>query len=270
MKHVVMFSSGAGSWAAARRVADRHGTENLYLVFADVKGNNDLPHTGEDEDNYRFLREAAADIRGTLVWLKEGRDIWQVFHDRKFLGNSRQANCSQELKQKPAKQWIKDNCDPDDTIIYVGIDWTEIHRLPAVIKGYAPYRVEAPMCEKPYLDRAAVLAMVRERGIEPPRLYRLAFSHSNCGGFCVRAGQAHFRHLLEVFPDRYAYHEQKELELREYLGKDVTILTYADKGTVRRITLREFRERIEAQDTLFDIDPFDVGGCGCFVDEEAA
>jgi hypothetical protein len=60
--HVVMFSSGAGSWAAARRVADQHGTENLALLFTDVKGNNPSPHAGEDEDNYRFLLEAAADI----------------------------------------------------------------------------------------------------------------------------------------------------------------------------------------------------------------
>ena len=73
-----MFSSGAGSWAAARRVADECGTSDLFLVFADVKGNNPSPHAGEDEDNYRFLKEASADTGGTLVWLNEGRDIWQA------------------------------------------------------------------------------------------------------------------------------------------------------------------------------------------------
>ena len=87
-----MFSSGAGSWAAARRVADEYGTSDLFLVFADVKGNNPSPHAGEDEDNYRFLKEASADIGGTLVWLNEGRDIWQAFKDKRYLGNTRLAN----------------------------------------------------------------------------------------------------------------------------------------------------------------------------------
>lgn len=267
-KHVVMFSSGAGSWAAARRVADKHGNKNLYLVFADVKGNNDLPHTGEDEDNYRFLREASADIGGILVWLKEGRDIWEVFHDDRFLGNARLANCSKFLKQKPAKEWLRANCDPADTTVYVGIDWTEIHRVAGVVKGYEPYHVEAPLCEPPYLDKSETLGRLRAKGIEPPRLYRLGFAHANCGGFCVRAGHGHFKRLLETFPERYAYHERKEQELREYLGKDVAILRDRTGGKVRPLTLQEFRERAQSQPSL--IDDTDIGGCGCFVDEGGA
>jgi len=36
MNHVVSFSGGLGSWVAAKRVAEKYGTENLYLVVADV------------------------------------------------------------------------------------------------------------------------------------------------------------------------------------------------------------------------------------------
>jgi len=259
-----MFSSGSGSWAAARRVADKDGTDDLFLVFADVKGNNPSPHAGEDEDNYRFLHEAAADIGGKLIWLNEGRDIWQVFHDKRFLGNTRQANCSHLLKQAPARDWLDENCDPADTTVYVGIDWSEIHRLDTVIRKYEPYHVQAPMADPPYLDKADIRQMLRDRGIEPPRLYELGFQHANCGGFCVKAGQAQFRHLLETFPDRYAYHEAKEQELREYLGKDVAILRDRRGGTTRPITLREFRERLQAEPGLFD--ELEWGGCGCFAD----
>jgi hypothetical protein len=42
-----MFSGGAGSWGAARRVADEHGTDDLVLLFADT-------HM-EDADLYRFI-----------------------------------------------------------------------------------------------------------------------------------------------------------------------------------------------------------------------
>jgi len=39
--------------------------------------------------------------------------------------------------------------------------------------------------------------LVRE-GIALPRLYGLGFSHNNCGGFCIKAGQANFKLLLEI------------------------------------------------------------------------
>lgn len=59
MKHIVMFSGGVGSWAAAKRVAERHGTADLVLLFADV--------LMEDSDTYRFLGEAARNVGGELV-----------------------------------------------------------------------------------------------------------------------------------------------------------------------------------------------------------
>lgn len=257
MKRVVMFSSGAGSWAAARRVADQHGTDDLYLLFADV--------SMEDEDNYRFLHQAADDVGGELVIVKDGRDIWQVFKDDRFLGNSRLANCSKILKQRPSRAWLEENCTPEDATFYLGIDWSEEHRIGPNRKAYLPWKTEYPLCEPPYIDKHEVLADLRARGIEPPRLYSMQFAHANCGGGCVRAGQGQFAHLLEVMPDRYAWWESQEQELREHLGKDVSILRDRRGGTSTPLTLRAFRERHEALPEQTDL--FDVGGCGCFVDE---
>lgn len=260
IRHVVMFSSGAGSWAAARRVADEHGTDGLVLLFSDV--------SMEDEDNYRFLHEAAADIGGELVIVKDGRDIWQVFKDDAFLGNSRLANCSKYLKQKPARAWLDANCDPALTTVYVGIDWSEQHRMAAVVKNYLPYTAKAPLCEPPYVEKDEILADLRSRGIAPPRLYDLGFAHANCGGGCVRAGQGQFAHLLKVLPERFTWWEEKEQELRDHLDKDVSILRDRRGGKVVPLTLTAFRERHEAQPEQTDL--FDIGGCGCFVDEGGA
>ena len=261
--HVVMFSGGLGSWATAKRVAERHGTDDLWLVFADVKGNNPSPHAGEDEDTYRFIKEAAANVGGTLVTLTEGRDVWQVFHDNRFLGNSRLANCSKFLKQQPCREWLDANCDPADTTVYVGIDWTETHRLPGIERAYLPFKAEAPMTEAPFIDAKAECIAA---GIEIPRLYKAGFPHNNCGGFCVRAGHAQFELLLREHPERYAYHEAKEHDLRGYLGADVSILRDRSRGTSTPLTLRRFRERIESQPAMFDA--LDFGGCGCFVAED--
>lgn len=260
MHHVTMFSSGAGSWAAARRVQDdlfRPGDRHT-LLFADV--------SMEDEDNYRFLREAAADIGGELVIVRDGRDIWDVFKDDRFLGNSRLANCSKYLKQRPSVRWLEQHADPLDTRVHVGIDWSETHRVAAIRKNYLPWVAGAPLCDPPFRDKDEILADLHSRGIAPPRLYALGFGHANCGGGCVRAGQGQFARLLEVGPQRYAWWERKEQELRAHLGKDVSILSERRGGVRSNLTLRAFRERHEARPE--ETDTLDLGGCGCFVDGE--
>jgi hypothetical protein len=99
---------------------------------------------------------------------------------------------------------------------------------------------------------------VRE-GLTPPRLYKLGFAHNNCGGFCIKAGQAQFALLLRTMPKRYAFHEQKELEPRAK-GINGTILTMTRDSIKYAVTLKEFREMI---DSGKDFDRQDWGGCGC-------
>jgi hypothetical protein len=262
MKHVVMFSGGIGSWAAAKRVAARHGTDDLTLLFTDT--------LMEDEDLYRFLGEAAANVGGKFVRMAEGRDPWQVFFDVRYLGNSRVDPCSRTLKREIADDWMAANCEPAETRIYVGIDWSEEHRYTKLrdLRAKHGWAYEAPMCEAPYLSKPDMLLALKREGIRLPRLYEMGFSHNNCGGFCVKAGLGHFANLLRVLPERYAYHEAKEQELRDFLGRqDVTILRDWATRPPKNITLRQLRERIQAGG---QVDAFDIGGCGCFVVEETA
>lgn len=248
-----MFSSGAGSWAAAKRIAERHGCEELTLLFADTMI--------EDEDNYRFLTEAAANVGGHLEIVAEGRDPWQVFFDVRYLGNTRIDPCSRVLKRELLRKWLEANRDPDETTIYLGFDWSETHRVERA-KGYwAPWAVESPLCAAPFLSKADALAWLRSEGVEPPRLYSQGFAHANCGGFCIKGGQAQFATLLRTNPERYRYHEGREQELREYLDADVAIMRDRTGGTVTPLTMREFRSRLERQPELFDQD--EHGGCGC-------
>lgn len=308
MKRIVMFSGGLGSWATARRVKDKFGTDDLYLVFADTKGNNDSIHAGEDASTYDFITAAAADIGGELVWLNEGRDIWQVFNDEGRIGSPLVSNCSRALKQQPSRRWLEENCDPSDTIIYMGIDITELHRLGPIQSAYAhyksrkctrpkactpakpcpddnmcrscwpcrdrypceyrlpvPWKVEAPLTKRPLLSKEMIRQQCIESGLEIPRLYTAGYPHNNCGGFCVKAGHAQFKHLLEENPERYAYHEQKEEEFRTSKDKDVAILRDRTGGKSVPLTLKTFRERVEQE--KMEIDPLDFGGCGCFIDE---
>ena len=229
----------------AKRVVDIFGPNDVTLLFSDVKGDTDNPHIGEDEDTYRFVTEAAEMLGAKLVTVVDGRNIWEVFRDRKFLGNSRLAPCSHELKQKPAKKWIHDNCDPAKTIIYVGIDWTEEHRMAAVRNGYAPWMVDAPLTRDPKMSKQQMIDEAKSLGLEPPRLYSYGF-----------------KHLLEVMPDRFAVWEQQEEKMQDFLGVEVTILSKTVKGTKQPLSLRQLRETAETNPAMIDMN--DVGvSCNC-------
>lgn len=252
---VVLYSGGALSWAAAMRTIERHGRGDLVLLFTDT--------SMEDEDLYRFLNDSERQLGVAITRLCDGRTPWDVYRDKRMIGNTRMDPCSENLKRKPAHAWLKANA-PGATLVF-GIDWTEMHRLDGLRARYGEmgHAVEAPMCDAPWYTKTTVLKWMRDVGLEPPRLYAKGFAHNNCGGFCCRAGHGHFATLLRELPERYAEHERKEQEMRDYLGKDVSILRDREDGDTRPMTLREFREQIEAG---AQPDMFAIGGCGCFVE----
>ena len=257
MKRVVQTSGGTGSWATARRVVDTYGPDDVTLLFADTRV--------EDDDLYRFLGDVERDLGLPVTRVRDGRTPEQVDVDRRWLSNAKVAQCSLELKIKPCREWLEANCDPADTVLYVGIDWSESERIPGIVKGWAPWTVDMPLTRPPYVDKHQIEADLRSRGIEPPLLNRLGFAHNNCGGACIRGGQAQWAHLLRVFPDRFAAKEAHEQRMRDMLGADVAILRDRRGGATKPLPLTVLRQRIEASDADA-FDALDWGGCGCVTD----
>jgi hypothetical protein len=257
MKHIVSFSGGIASFGTAYRVVEKYGKENTILLFADT--------LIEDEDLYRFIDETVKFLDVKLERIADGRDVWQIFFDVKFLGNSRIDPCSRILKRDLIKKWVKKRYKPNEATIHLGLDWTEEHRLKRVKHNWEPYQIDAPLMWKPFKIKSDLFADLKDMGIEPPRLYAMGFPHNNCGGFCVKAGKANFAKLLEQMPERYAYHENKEQELREYLKKDVTILKQTKKGNTSNVSLKELREQLQANPQMSFMDKIDWGGCGCAI-----
>lgn len=286
-KHLINYSGGICSWSAATRVIQKHGLEHIKLVFADT--------IIEDDDLYRFILETVSHFAGRprkyhcfslppltemdsrkealarmrkdtmcsfpfFVWLADGRTPWELMRDQGVIARSGLDLCSRVLKRDLLNGWADKNAP--EAVRYFGIDWTEAHRLEGVKARLAPVQCEAPMCEPPYLSKFQMLNLIHNIGITPPRLYLLKFPHNNCGGFCVKAGHAHFAHLLITMPDRYTYHEAQEQAMRDAVG-DHSMLSDRTGGTKKPLTLKELRERIQAQGEL---DMFDWGGCGCAIE----
>lgn len=258
---VALFSGGLSSFFAAKRYAEEHPQGSLTLLFTDTMT--------EDEDLYRFLNEAKRwlmTVHGTgYKYLADGRSIWEVFKDEKLLGNTRMDPCSRILKRDLARKWIEENTEPETPLI-MGFGWSEVHRHERAAARWAPRPVISPLLRPPYLTRADMMNLVvRDHGIEPPRLYTKGFEHNNCGGGCVKAGQGHFAHLLKVLPEVYDEWEANEQALRDELG-NVSILRDRVGGETKPMTLATLRERIQLGQP---IDMWDIGGCNCFEDDSA-
>lgn len=259
MKHVVQFSGGTCSWAAAKRVAAQYGTQDMILLFADTKY--------EDADTYRYLHEAAENVGAPLVIVADGRDPWQVFKDERYLGNSRADPCSKILKRKVLDKWKRENCDPADTILYFGIHISESDRFDTIQTRLKGWTCRAPMCERPLMGVKEMEAWSEREGLTKQSLYVQGFPHANCGGKCVKQGQAGWARLYHYRPASYLEAETQEQGMRDFLKKDVSMMKEtvgykADgKAITRPLTLAEFRSRLERKQ---EYDMFDEGGCGCF------
>lgn len=259
MKHLVQFSTGAASAEVAWRVVAQYGPDDVVLLTADT--------LVEDADNWRFADEVVARLGCEWIRVADGRTPMQVGRDHRVVPNNRMAVCSRVLKRELLDHYRNEHYDSAEDIVYLGFDWTEFHRVEAAQKHMQPWTVRFPLTEPPYLYKPQILDLFRERGIEPPRLYSLGYTHANCSGCCVRGGQAQWSLTLQVNRPLYLEWEAEEAQTREMLGKDVSILRDRTDGTLKPLTLAAFRERIERQPSMFDAD--DWGACGCFMPDDA-
>lgn len=255
-KIIVQFSTGAGSAEVAARCVEQYGKENVDLLSADT--------AVEDDDNWRFAQEVW-EFLGRPTWhrIRDGRTPMEVGRDSRCVPNNRLAVCSRILKREPLRKFMDQHYKPETSLVALGFDWTEEHRLIASHEPWKPWTICAPLMEAPYLQKADILEAWKNRGIEPPRLYALGFSHANCGGACVRGGHKAWKLLLNTIPDRYLEWEQEEEAIRQLLGKNVSILREQRNGIATPVTLRTIRERAADQPSLFEEED-DWGACGCF------
>lgn len=251
--HVVMFSGGAASYVAAKRVLRDQPRDKVTFLFCDTKE--------EDADLYRFLDDAERRLNHPVTRIAEGRMVWEVFHDEGMIGNTRADLCSRILKRELADKWVKAKCA--DPVLYFGFDFTEPDRLDGVRKAKPWARCEAPLIPE-MIWKSQILDELRADGLEPSRAYKQGYSHDNCGGACIKMGHGGWAKTLALRPDVYARWEAEERRFREHTGKDVAILRDRTGGTTKPLTLQRFREMIEASQVpgLFDME--NEGGCNCF------
>lgn len=300
-------SGGAGSWLAAKVDMAKHPMDRHRFMFADtlyedadcyrflleglahllgrkvdvpaavdfpdyrVSGDFDIATYAGNPEWRAFLASIRAEAGRSLpelTWLVEGRDPWEVFRDRKFLGNSRIDPCSKILKREVLDAWREANADASTDVFCIGIGPHESHRYHRLAERMAAagWRYEAPLIGT-WQGELGPFGYLADAGIERPRLYRKGYIHNNCGGFCIKAGHAHYHNRFAVDPERFEYDAMMERKLAEYIGKPVTMLTDRQGDNVKKpMSLEAFGVRLRANPQMsFDYEP-GASGCGCMVD----
>lgn len=310
MKHLIFFSGGAGSYATTKRVLEKVDKEDVHLLFTDTliedkelyrfmldafekiygvdltEEKNLVADLAEVEDNFSLRKDQLKKIQKLINdklpnvhWLRyevngEGIDPWAIFYNDMFIGNSRLAKCSHLIKQRLAKEYVKQTFNKDDLVVYLGIDWSESHRVEAPTRNWLELASDVcfPMTEAPYLTKIDIIKLIEIDGIKIPKPYLSGAPHLNCGGFCVRGGQGHFARLYELNPKLYEYHAKKERDLANIIrekrntNEEYSILKQKRDGVTYSLTLDQLRQQLEGKKD--NIDMFDIGGCGCFVTDD--
>lgn len=269
VKHVVNLSGGACSFWAAKRVAERFGTGEMVLLFADT--------LIEDPELYEFNDWTAQHLGLPITRISREITPWELFRKEGLIATSRTPICSIRLKREPLDEWHAQNMNPKQSlfgepdIIYVGMDWTEVNRLENLREKLPQWQIEAPMCEwEPRWDKCTMLEELAKLYGKLPRAYSDGFPHNNCGRRCVRAGISHFVHLYKTDPKQFLDWELEEQRTQiDFFNRNIqsgefTVLKDRRGGKTSPMTFKQLRHRILNQDPTLPKD--DWGGCGCAVE----
>jgi hypothetical protein len=252
--HVVSVGGGlASTMVLPERVVARYGREHTVLVMAK------LPN--EDPDVWRLCDAVEAHLGLPIQYIGLGMTPWDIFFKERMMGSSRIDPCSRLLKRQVLDRWVKETYPNADVTCHVGITYHEVDRFIRFKAAFARQnmKAEALLADDPTLTREWLMAECERRYGFIPRLYRLGFSHNNCGGACVKAGHKEWARLLFHLPDVYAWWEENEQRFQEEIGTTATILRDRRGGSQTWLSLRAFRERMEVRwaGMLPGVDPFE-------------
>lgn len=223
----VWFSCGAASAVAAKKTIERYHNSHIIRVI-----NN--PVIEEDEDNRRFLADVEKWL-GVPIELAinskfptmSARDVWTKQH---FMSGKDGAPCTQYLKRFARQEW--ENLNHHDHLV-LGFTVEEKRRHERFIlterSNVLPVLIEAG------LTKADCFKIVKEAGIELPRVYKMGYPNANCIG-CVKAtSPTYWNHVRQMHPEVFADRAAQS----RHIGRKLTRARVNGETVAKRIFLDE-------------------------------
>jgi hypothetical protein len=246
--------------------------------FEDVVTNDlykNIPDIDQMEERKEYLYNQGKELEARLTNFvydvdSKHRSILDVFDDKAYLGNSRVDICSEILKRNKSSTFIKNNYDPEEVIIAIGIGIYEAHRLigskhkKGARSHWKPYKLVSLLINAWAFESELWQAFENESWVKNPQAYKTGFGHNNCYQGCVKAGLAHWRLLLESNKELFLKHEANYKMLMDNNPRMKPFLKKRIKGQDVYLTLTQFREMIESGKLPDQSDEF-MGSCVCAI-----
>jgi 3'-phosphoadenosine 5'-phosphosulfate sulfotransferase (PAPS reductase)/FAD synthetase len=220
-KVIGWWSGGVTSAVACKKAIELYGIDNVRVIFIDTKN--------EDEDTYRFMSDCSK-WYGTpieTITSQKHESIQEVWERYKALNNAVGAVCSSKLKREVREKWEKSNTWSHQVF---GFDLDEPKRAKGMAMNHPHTNPIFPLLMYGILKKDCI-NIIKEEGIEVPRMYSLGFSNNNCFKTgCVQGGIGYWQKMKRDFPDKFDKMAEMEHNLTNKKGKPVTMLKDQSKG----------------------------------------
>lgn len=231
MSKIICWWSGGITSAVACKVAlDLYGAENCRVIMIDTKN--------EDDDTYRFKSDCekwyGVNIEVITGIGDDYKDIESVWFKHKSLNVANGAICSSKLKRAVREKWQEHN-DFDFQVFGFEFDKKEFNRALSLSKNHPKAKSIYPLLMKGY-TKDDCLRIVKDAGIEIPRMYSLGFRNNNCFKTgCVQGGIGYWQKMKKEFPEKFNKMADIEHELTNVKGEPVTMLKDQSNETKKNV-----------------------------------
>lgn len=191
---VVWFSCGAASAVAAKKTIEKYGKTHLIRVV-----NN--PVAEEHEDNQRFLKDCEKWLGIKIETATNSKfpdySIYDVFKSRRYISGIAGAPCTQELKKKARQEWEAKNAHDEIVLGFTADEVKRHERFCLTERNVLPVLIELG------ITKSDCFEIIKNAGIELPKIYSLGFPNANCIG-CVKSTSGAYWNLVKrEFPAQF-------------------------------------------------------------------
>ena len=198
---IVWFSCGAASAVAAKLMADEQ-CPRLELVYCDLSKD-------EHSDNARFMKDVEkwTGYKVRIIRSLKYETVDDVFEDTGYMSGVKGARCTMEMKRIPRLKFQR----PDDVHVF-GFHAGEEGRIRDFEANNPAINVRWPLRDAG-IDKLACYEMLRQAGIDIPKMYQLGYRNNNCIG-CVKAtSPGYWNKVRQDFPEVFALRALRSREL---------------------------------------------------------
>lgn len=232
----IWFSCGAASAVAAKKTIELYGDKNKIIIL-----NN--PIREEDDDNLRFLFDVQKWLGVKIEFVSNPKyphnSAVAIWEHRRFMSGPNGAPCTGLLKIEARQAWEKNN----------HAEWHVLGFTADEKKRHDNFILQQrnnviPVLINEGITKADCYKIIKDAGIELPRVYLKGYPNANCIG-CVKAtSPTYWNHVRENDPDVFELREKQSREIGAKLvrvkGKRIFLDELNPKATGRPLKNMDF------------------------------